>query len=445
MQTIVRSMFLPAYLLVAILLGGASNGGFAANLMLQLLGILLLAWAFVFVPRRGIQSQSRALWWIAGLGLAIAVFQFVPLPLDVWKSFPERDELLQSARNAGIETGPVFVSLMPHESLKSAVWLVPAAAMLFGLLRTKPIDPRPFAWALQLGTVLSVLAGALQLAGGFESGWYFYDITNRGSTVGFFANSNHLTTLLLLSLPFLAALTRSAPNGPRRSLVMALAGGSFTVVVIGIVVNGSLSGYGLVLPVLAGSALILVKRTSIRQFSAALLLPAVIVGLLIVLLTEDGYTALVDSTALSANGRDVIFANTWSAIRDFMPMGTGIGSFAEIYRLYEAPAEVTRSYINHAHNDYLELLLETGAAGALLLVVFLGWWLMAAIRIWHARDFDAFAGAAVVASAAVLVHSLVDYPLRTAAIGCIFAMCCGLMDRRAWAGKTGPDNPDRFQ
>ena len=50
----------------------------------------------------------------------------------------------------------------------------------------------------------------MQLAGGMQSPWYFYDITNYGVAVGFFSNANHEATLLVATVPFLAALYLAA-------------------------------------------------------------------------------------------------------------------------------------------------------------------------------------------------------------------------------------------
>jgi O-antigen ligase len=83
--------------------------------------------------------------------------------------------------------------------------------------------------------------------------------------------------------------------------------------------------------------------------------------------------------------------------------------------------------MNHAHNDWLELLLETGIAGVLLAAAFLGWWGLRVRAVWRAEERDPFAQAAVIASAAMLLHSIVDYPLRTAALSAVFAACLGLM------------------
>ena len=47
--------------------------------------------------------------------------------------------------------------------------------------------------------------------------------------------------------------------------------------------------------------------------------------------------------------------------------------------------------------------------------------------IWRSAVADRFAQAGTIASAAIPVHSLVDYPLRTAALSAIFAGCLALM------------------
>jgi hypothetical protein len=63
----------------------------------------------------------------------------------------------------------------------------------------------------------------------------------------------------------------------------------------------------------------------------------------------------------------------------------------------------------------------------LLLALFLLWWMRRTVLIWRAEEPDPFARAATIASAAIMAHSLVDYPLRTAAISVLFAVCCALM------------------
>ena len=80
------------------------------------------------------------------------------------------------------------------------------------------------------------------------------------------------------------------------------------------------------------------------------------------------------------------------------------------------PATIDRFYMNNAHNDYLQLALEGGLPAVLLIVVGISWIVVRTKAIWQDRSADPFAQAATIATATILAHSLVDYPLRTAAV-----------------------------
>ncbi|HZF44924.1 MAG TPA: O-antigen ligase family protein [Sphingomonadaceae bacterium] len=359
----------------------------------------------------------------------VILLQFVPLPVEVWKDIPGRAEILAPLDAAGIPFPLGFVSLIPHESLKSAIWLLPAVGVLLAMMRARALfSGRRIAVALVATMSLAVFVGAMQLASGSGSSLYFYHFTNRGSAVGFFANANHMASLLLVAIPFQAALLRGArerKNAWRMAAITAIAA-SFAVTVAGIAVNGSFAGYGLLLPVSLASALIVWGNRKAR-LAALLLACAVGGGMVLILATHDGQALLDQASGMPGGSREVIFARTLAAIGDFWPVGTGVGTFAEIYPSYEDPLTVTRTYINHAHNDYLELLLETGILGLIVLLGFLLWWVVRAGRIWAGAPTSPFARAAVIASATLLVHSLVDYPLRTAALSSLFAACVALM------------------
>jgi O-antigen ligase len=128
------------------------------------------------------------------------------------------------------------------------------------------------------------------------------------------------------------------------------------------------------------------------------------------------------------------------AVRDFLPWGSGLGSFRSVYQLYESRDQISTTYVVHAHDDYLELALELGVGGILLIIAFLAWWARAVWRAWRDADAGIYARAASIATAAILVHSLVDFPLRTAAIDAAFAMCLALLiDRRAPVARERSD------
>ncbi|HEX4761857.1 MAG TPA: O-antigen ligase family protein, partial [Sphingomicrobium sp.] len=149
---------------------------------------------------------------------------------------------------------------------------------------------------------------------------------------------------------------------------------------------------------------------------------------------------LLSSNQTSFESRQTIWSNSIPAIGDNLALGSGVGSFPRVYRQYEDHSAVTRTFANHAHNDYLEIALEAGIPGLLLLVGFFWWWGSRAVPIWRSAAVDRFAVAASIASAAILVHSIVDYPLRTAALSSIMAACLALMARpRARHGDEAAD------
>jgi O-antigen ligase len=143
-----------------------------------------------------------------------------------------------------------------------------------------------------------------------------------------------------------------------------------------------------------------------------------------------GATKLGEDASTSFQSRQQILETTGRASADFMPWGSGLGSFLKVYRLYENPETVTSEYVVHAHNDYAELSLELGVAGIALILLFLAWWARAVWKVWRNGEGGPFAAAASIGSAAILVHSLVDFPLRTAAVSVCFAMFVALLADR---------------
>src|SRR5262249_15573036 len=82
---------------------------------------------------------------------------------------------------------------------------------------------------------------------------------------------------------------------------------------------------------------------------------------------------------------------------------------------------------NHAHNDVLELWLNTGIAGMILAGVFVVWLILRAVEIWRRAPKNAskldwtLSRAATMVVALLLVHSFFDYPLRTGAMMAVMA------------------------
>jgi len=425
----------PIYLFLCLVLGGSVQGVFT-NMALQLLGLGLLAWAVIAPTASAPSALERQLHILILLALAVAAVQLVPLPPSVWTHLGGRETFAAGYALLGIPLPWLPISLAPYDSIATLLTVIPPLALLATILR---IGARPL-WliaALLSGLVAGILVGVLQVSSIGPSGspWYFYPETNVGVATGFFANADHMATLLVTSIPFLGALlgsARSARAGlPHYSGVVAVVVAVTIVVALGIVLNGSLAGYGLALPVgFMGLLLAFRPRTRARIWAAIGAAAMIAAGVTALFLMPIGGTALRANANGSIQPRREILSTSLLATGAFMPLGSGLGTFARVYAVYEDHDRLDPVVsVNHAHDDYVELALETGVPGIMLLIMFLMWWARAAFRTWRIADSGPFARAAVVASAAILVHSLVDFPLRTAAISSTFAMCVALLVR----------------
>jgi O-antigen ligase len=429
----VKSLVAPVYLLACLILGGSAQGIWQ-NMLLQLAGLGIIAWAAAAgddpLPR-----AARTLLLILVAGLVVVVLQLIPLPASVWA-----DGLrARIAADYGLLGQPapwLPISMTPYAALDSLLGVIPPLAVFCAILRLGAFRASWLAAALLAGAIGGIMLGALQIAApGATSSWYLYSDTNRGAGVGFFANANHMADLLVVALPFIAALAAAGKsrNLQRYSALLAILAGGGVVLIIGIIFNGSLAGYVLAIPAILASILI------VAPLSRNLRLPVAFAAGLAAIIAVGGLASTsISSSRLgreasgSVQSRQTILQATANSIADTMPLGSGLGSFPRVYRLYESPDQVTPEYVIHAHNDYAELVLELGVIGALLILGFLIWWVAAVRAAWRTGGGGPYARAASIASAVILVHSLVDFPLRTAAISAGFAMCLALLiDRRA--------------
>lgn len=432
----VREVLPSAYLTLCLLFGGSSSGGVLVNMALQLLGVSLIV-AIVVSGRtfKFVRSERHLVLLGAGVAL-IGLLQLIPLPPALWTHLGGRGQIAHGFAMINAPLPWLPISLWPAATVSTVLGLVPPLTIVVLLVFGGVESLKFFAWALVLLTAVGFLIGFAQLAGGQQSPFYFYHVTNRDQLVGWFANSNHMATLGVMALPFLAALAGRAGQGrheiSRNAGKYAALACVTGFIILGVVADGSAAGILLLGVSLVGSFLLL------RTERAGLALPVVAgvavtaVALFVAiafyspLLKGFGETDL----GVGAGSRLDIYGGVARAMLAFAPMGTGLGSFLLVYPGFMKEVVATPLYVNHAHSDYLEFLLETGVAGAVLIMVFLLWWARQTFFAWRDGGTRArFARAASIASALVMAHSLVDYPIRTAAIATLFAACCAMVAR----------------
>lgn len=427
-----RHGLVPAFLLLCLLLGGASAAGYWSNLGLQLGGILMIFLAVAARRSAPLATPARQAIALLLLGVGLFALQLIPLPPAVWSHLPGREAVTNGFAMLRLPLPWAPISMEPYKTLDSALWLLPAAGVFLGILLLGGYRASWIAWVLVAVSIVSVAIGAVQLAGGESSGAYLYRITNVGAMTGFFANANHLATLLLATIPFLAALYLSAIEKGRSvkksSGLAVILLGTAAVIVVGLIGATSIAGFGLAVPVAGASVLLVYARKRRVPKWVPPLLALLLVGSVAVVFSAPFNNNLTGQRAhTSQDSRLTSFTLTAKAASAFFPTGSGVGTFQQVYRTLEDQTAVDRFYMNHTHGDYLELALETGIPGLAIVALFILWWLRRTLSLWREEGADPFAKAATIAIGAMLAHSIVDYPLRTAAMSAVFAACCALL------------------
>jgi O-antigen ligase len=108
-------------------------------------------------------------------------------------------------------------------------------------------------------------------------------------------------------------------------------------------------------------------------------------------------------------------------------LGWGVGTFPIVYP--EFRSFYTTFFVNQAHNDYLQLLVETGLAGFLIAA----WFLVvvfrqatAKLKNWTETSSGALTAAALLGCVGILIHSALDFNLQIPANAALFYVLCAI-------------------
>ena len=453
-------------LVAAFLLGGGSRADITSLIVLRPLAVLILGYGLSRLELDHIRG-NRFVFLMALAILALPALHLLPLPPAWWGTLPGRDLVTAIDRAAGL--GQVWrpLSLAPDATLNALeAALVPFAVLVLGVQLDVRARQRLVGVVLILGGISAVL-GLAQVLDGTNLSLYFYKVTNDGKAVGLFANRNHQALLLAALLPMLAVWGDSSEregvseSGRQRAVAGKLFGVLAGLALLPLImITGSRAGL-----LLAATALVLVgllfrrgawrepvagSRLSsnvILRVRAALPIAIGLVCLGVAALTAwFGRAAAWQRLFASAPGEDMRFLivpTVWPQIRANFPFGTGIGSFERVYQVYEPDSLLEPTYMNHAHNDWLELILTGGLPALALLIVAIAAICLRTRRLFAMRHEQSgemrLARLGMVLILLTAMASLGDYPLRVPSLACFFVVavlwaCCPLP-------KNQPDKP----
>ncbi|GAA4779892.1 hypothetical protein GCM10023219_29790 [Stakelama sediminis] len=442
-------LFLSGTLLTtAIVFGGGGTPAPLAELIVQLVAIaVFVAWIWL-VERSAARPKARRdvpLLVLSIAFVAIPAVQLIPLPPAIWHHLPAREIEVRALALVGSANAWMPWSMSPTRTLASLLSLIPPMVMLFFMWRLPRGEQTTMLGLLGGLGLVAALVGVVQLVSGNANWLRFYADTHYGFATGFQANRNADVDVLLIAamalLAWIVSTGRVFASLQNKLLLTVF----LFFMAVSLVLTGSRAGVGLIVVPIVFGMILFVPHVRVRGWKLAVG-GAVVLSVLFV----GGY-ALRDNARIQntlqrfdqgAVRRPEIWADTVYAIKQHLPVGSGVGTFRPIYDAAERLEFVHSTYANRAHNDYLEYVLETGFVGPLLLfvgLIFLLWRGVAILRQTESRTRRNQILFALAGFSVFILHSLVDYPMRSMSLAVVCALLFGLMS----GGADGPSRERR--
>lgn len=396
--------------------------------VLEWLALLLLLWLVWQTQAGRLQWQGLGQGWRrwALLGLLaspvlMAAVQLMPMPgEDGWRP----------------------LSAVPDATWASALAALPVLALMLAALVLPARALVDLAYLWLAAALVQALLGLAQLSGA-QALWF--GMSPPQGSVGSFGNRNHFASFLLMSLPlFIWAIRRkrSGRHGSSDSKAFWLGLVSLFLVLMALLASLSRAGQTIGALLTVASAWLFWRPRAVESGwqrwawtgAPMLLLLALGVGGLDWLSRFDA-VKLASEATVRAQNRNAAF----EAALAYLPWGAGLGSFAAVFPPFQ-PESIT-SWVDHAHNDYAQWLVEGGliALLAMGLGVALG-----ARRLMELARGDKETGrrrsndlapdarmvmACGLGLAGVLLHAWVDFPLRIPANAMLAGFLAGVFLR----------------
>lgn len=413
--------------------------------VLELLGLVvvaLVAWAPARPVGEGLPATLR---WGLALLILTPLVQLLPIPLAWWAMLPGHVPFAQVLDVAG--DGSSWRSITLHATATQYAWLVmiPCAAIFVAVRQLDRSRVRRLAVVFVATAFLEAVIGVVQAGSAPGSAIMFGNVYGGSGATGTYVNKNHFVALMAMALPVLIALwsIEMLPVVTRRGEVLrehprhadmkfALRAAFSTLAVallLALLLSRSRAGIAAGLLAFAIAIVALVWRASSVQVRAAL---SMVVALAVFMGAYVGLTPALerfapDAFSMEYRSRTELAGSTLAAALDFMPLGSGLGTFADVFRRYQGARIV--GFADHAHNDYAELVLELGVAGIAVLVLLAIAYALRWRKVWRdhsSRRLRFMHVGAGLGMLAMLLHGIFDFNFHIPANAIYFSFLAGI-------------------
>jgi O-antigen ligase len=386
------------------------------------------------------------------LFLILVFFQLIPLPAGVAKVLsPKTYELRHAFANAIPQSAirnpqfPISFVLFITK-IEFYKWLTLISFFLF-LLHWKYFeDGLRITYQLMLVIFLTgvfeSLYGMFEFFSGHQHILYLRGIS---SVTGTFINRNYFAGYLLMVIPLSMGFffSREALHGRRfqgwRQRLSSLDGKTLLigfgiiVMILGLIFSASRMGILSLLLSFTLMSILFKTPQKGKGFSKTTLLILSLALLWALWIGLDAVIGRFFNVSEDLKSRVTIWADTCKVVKDFPILGSGLGTFSQIFPMYKSFH--IRRFVSHAENDFLQLASEVGLIGLgilFVLFVFLFVKTVTGIRSMPITDSRRYIGiGGLVGILALMFHSMVERNLQVPANAFLYTFIWGLVLKTA--------------
>jgi len=413
----IRFVLFTAFMLAAVLAGGSSWSDEPHLILLHPLALAVAAIGLWSLRLEHVR-QFWSVWLIFSLAALLTATHLMPLPFDWWSNLPGRQVVVDIDKAVGLGQLSRPLSMSPEATMNALLSLSVPLAVLVLASQFDGVRQRRALGVVLLLSFTSAAVGLLQATGADIA---HYSRQASEDVAGLFVNRNHQAALLGLIFPMVAVACCAGVGLGLPRKIEAFVGASMCLVVVPLVlVTGSRTGL-----LVAGLSLALVFAFKLLPFawvrySSAFVSVGTLVWATIWVSRDVAIMRLEDGTE---DLRWPVWRSIVDMLPNYLPWGTGVGSYVEAYQVLEPDNLLRPSYSNHAHNEVLEILFTAGIPGAALMLlafVFLAAAVWRALR--SADDTAVLNRLGIVVIILLAIASMSDYPVRTPFLSAVFAL-----------------------
>jgi hypothetical protein len=425
-----------------------SNRPIPWTLLALAVGVLLLAWSAVavFRPTRAMVPPERLWPALGGLGLVVIVvgLQLLPFVPRGW----QHPIWLEAAGALGAEAEG-RISVTPHETGTALMRLLSYAGVfwLAVQLGSQTHGARPIVKGIALAGFAYAIYGLIVFLLDLDLVLWWRKWTSMTGVTSTFVNRNTYATYaglglicavgLLITTVYRDFRSRRFRQLPWRVRLMRITWrgwwllGAVVCLAFALILTRSRAGVAssavafAVLVASFGATRLMRQRDVLITGGLALVLAVTVLAF-----GGDDLVDRFERQGIESEPRFTAYQRIIGAIGNAPWLGTGYGTFPEVFRTSQSGA--THAFWNHAHNTYLENALELGLPAAAALVAAIGWLAYVCAHSLRRRRANAlYPCLGVAATTLVGLHSLLDFSLEIPAVAVTYAALMGVAFSRA--------------